>query len=142
MDKAHVQVNSVASKGVVSKLSYRAKRPFVITADLGHNIFEVQLYDDATASKCKYKNTELYLLPPALFPSQPLDTIDQCYLSSTHVPIVNPLKKSMKIELYNKWLCMYNSPTPIHSTIANKPSSELDTLVFLPHPAKSYPTNT
>ena len=40
--KAHVQVNSVTSKGVVGKLSYRAKGPFIITADLVHNSFEVK----------------------------------------------------------------------------------------------------
>ena len=57
--KAHVQVNSVASKGVVSKLSYRAKGPFAITADLGHNSFEVQRYDNPSSAKRKYKNTEL-----------------------------------------------------------------------------------
>ena len=43
--KAHVKVNSVASKGFVSKLSYKAKEPLVITADLGNNSFEVQSYD-------------------------------------------------------------------------------------------------
>ena len=53
--KSHVQVNSVASKGVVSKLSYRAKGPFTITADLGKNSFEVQQYDDPSSSKKKYK---------------------------------------------------------------------------------------
>jgi len=36
---------------------------------------------------------------------------------------------------------MSNSSEPTHSTIVNKPSSEL-MLAFLSHPAKSYPTNT
>ena len=133
--KAHVQFNSVVSKGVVSKLSYKAKGPFVVTNDLGNNSFEFQSYDDPTSSKRNYKNTELYLLPPALFPSHPLDTIDQRYLNSSHAPIANPLKKSMKIELYNdKWLSMPNTSTPTYSTIVNQPSSELDNLAFLPHP--------
>ena len=49
----------------------------------------------------------------------------------------------MKTELYNnKWLRISNSLTPTCSTIVNKPSSKLDTLSFLPHPAKSYPANT
>ena len=43
--KAHVQVNSSASKGIVSKLCYKSKGPFIITADLGHNSFEVQRYN-------------------------------------------------------------------------------------------------
>ena len=42
MVKAYVQVQSIAKRGIVGKLSYHAKGPFIITADLGHNIFEVQ----------------------------------------------------------------------------------------------------
>ena len=74
--KAHVQVNSVASKDIVSKLSYTSKRTFVITSDLGNNSFEVKLYNNPASSLRTYKNTELYLLPPDLFPTHPLDTID------------------------------------------------------------------
>jgi len=132
----------LASKGVVSKLSYRAKGPFSITADLGKNSFEVQQYDDPSSSKRKYKNTDIYLLPPALFPLQLFDTIEQRYLNSTYDPIVNPLKKSTKIELYSeKWLRKPNSSTPTHSTIVDKPSSNLDARAFLPHP-DIFPTIT
>ena len=66
--KAHVQVKYVAGKGIVSKLSYQAKGPFVMTKDLGNNSFEVQCYDKPDGPFRKYKNTELYLLPPELFP--------------------------------------------------------------------------
>ena len=68
--KAHVQVQSNADNGVVGKLSYRARGPFIITTDLGGGSFEVQRYGDTAAATRKYKNTELYLLPPALFPSE------------------------------------------------------------------------
>ena len=116
--KAHGQINSVASKGVVSKLSYDAKGSVTITIDLGNNSFEVQQYDDPSSSKRKYKNTELYLLPSALFPSQPLDTVNQRYLNSTHASIVDPLKQLMRIEIYNKkWLRKPNSSTPTCSSI-------------------------
>jgi len=88
------------------------------------------------------KNTDIYLLPPALFPLQPFDTIEQRYLNSTYDPIVNPLKKSMKIELYNeKCLRKPNSSTPTHSTIVDKPSSNLDARAFLP-PPDIFPTIT
>ena len=39
--KAHVQVNSISEKRIVSKLNYKAKDPFTITADLGNNSVEV-----------------------------------------------------------------------------------------------------
>ena len=33
--KAHVQLQSTADRDILSKLSYKAKVPFVITVDLG-----------------------------------------------------------------------------------------------------------
>ena len=103
--KAHIQVQYFVGKGVVIKLSYRAKGPFVIIAALGRNSYEVQRYGKPKSATHKYKNTELCLLPPALFPLNPLDTVNQRYLSSTHTPICNPLMKSLQIELYNNtWL--------------------------------------
>ena len=101
MVKAHVQVQSRAVTGLVGKLIYRAKGPFIITKYLENNSFEVQRYGSPESATRKYKNNELYLLPPALFPSEILDTIDQQYFDSKHAPVVSPLLKSMCIELYN-----------------------------------------
>ena len=100
----------------------------------------MQPYDNANAAKRKYKNTELYLLPPALFPVHPLDTIDQRYLDSEHSPVVNPHMRSMKVELYNdKWLQGKGAITPTSSTIIDKPSSVFDHAAFAKHPDTSYP---
>ena len=52
--KAHIQVQYNATKGVVSKFSYRSRGPFVITKDIGHNSFEVQRYDEPSLAKRKY----------------------------------------------------------------------------------------
>ena len=41
------------------------------------------------------------MLPPSLFPYEPLDTMDQRYLDLSHAPIVSPLKQALDIELYN-----------------------------------------
>ena len=57
--KYRVQTQSIVKRGIVGKLSYGAKGPFIITADLGNGSFEVQRYDDPTSAKRKYKNTEL-----------------------------------------------------------------------------------
>ena len=93
--KAHVQVQSQAESGTVGKLSYCARGPFVIIQDLGNTSFEVRRYYEPSSAVRKYKNTELYLLPPALFPSEGQDTIDQRYLNSTNAPIVSSLLKPM-----------------------------------------------
>ena len=130
--KAHVQVNSNAKTGTVKKLSYRARGPFKITKALGHNSFEVQKYGDPSSATRQYKGTELYLLPPALFPSEPLDTIDQRYLNYDYAPVQSPLKKSMQIELYNT---TYFQPRPpkTKSPHVNKPSTYVDSVAFESH---------
>lgn len=99
--KAHVQVNSKAATGEVGKLSYQAKGPFQISKIMGHNSYEVKRYNDLESASRKYKGTELYLLPPAIFPHEPLDMMDERYLNYSHAPIVSPLKKSLCIEMYN-----------------------------------------
>ena len=139
--KAHVQVQSRADTGVVGKLSYRARGPFVITTDLGNGSSEVQRYGDSTSATRKYKNTELYLLPPALFPSEPLDLLDQKYLDCNHAPIVSPLLKPMQIELYNdKWLDSKQAKIKTKSTHVDLPSNDLDSLAFKPHSKPTIPT--
>ena len=100
--KVHVQVQSRSDRVLVEKLSYRARGPFIIIKDLGNNAFEVYCYGVENSATRKYKNTELYLLPPALFPSEVLDTIDKRYLDSKHFPMVSPLLKPMRIELYDE----------------------------------------
>ena len=56
----------------------------------------------------------LYPLLPSLKPCEPcepLDTIDTQYLNQSHIPLINPLKKDLYIELYNdKW---FNKPLEI-----------------------------
>jgi len=91
--------------------------------------------------KRKYKNTELYLLPPSFFSVDLLDTIGQRYLTSKYAPVVNPLKRSIKIELYNnKYLREKSKNTPTYFKINDKPSSLLDHIAFHPHPYTSYPS--
>ena len=132
--KAHVEVQSSADTGVVGKLSYRARGPYIITQDLGNNSFEVQRYGEEGSATRKYKNTELYLLPPALFPTEVLDTMDQRFLDCNHAPVVSPLLKPMRIELYNdKWLQPHGNDLNTTSPHTNLPSSELDAIAFAPH---------
>ena len=84
-------MQSNATKGVVGKLSSRAKGPFVITKDLSYNIFKVQQYNEPSSTKQKYKTVNCMYCHLRYFPSDPLDTIAQRYLNKKYTTIVNPL---------------------------------------------------
>ena len=73
---AHVHVQSNTSKGQVSKLSYQARGPFKIISYLGQQSFEIQKLDKPDSAIRKYKSADLCLLPPSLFPPEPLDLMD------------------------------------------------------------------
>ena len=91
-------------------------------------------YNDDTSVKRKYKTTELYLLPPALYPSSPLDTVDQRYLDSRYTPIVNHLKPPLRIEFYNDtWLQSSSSNVQTASSIIDQPSIESDNVAIDKH---------
>ena len=59
---------------------YRARGSFQVTEDLGSDSYHAKRYNDANSAVMKYKGIDLYLLPPAIFPSDPLDIIDMRYL--------------------------------------------------------------
>ena len=97
--KAHIQVKSKSDRGEVGKLSYRACGPFQIVEVLGNYSYHVQQYNDTDSAIRKYKSTDLYLLPTAIFTSNPLDTMDVSYLNDLNEPIVFLLKQPLKIEM-------------------------------------------
>jgi len=74
-------VQSKLGNGEVGKLPYKVRRPFQIVEDLGNNSYHVQRYNYADSVVRKHKGTDLYLLPPAILPSDPVDTMDVRYLN-------------------------------------------------------------
>ena len=122
------------------KLSYQAKGPFIIIEDLKHDSYSVRRYNHPESSVRKYKAQDLYLLPPHLFPSEELDTMDVRYLNYSHAPVPSPLKKPLCIELYND---VYFPPSKsIIDTTTDQPSTSLDSLAFQPHPLPATTTNS
>ena len=110
--------------GEVGKLSYTARGPFIIVEVLGGDSYHVQRYNDKSSAIRKYKGTDLYFLPPAIFPSDPLDTMDVRYLNYSNAPIVHPLKKALKIEVYNDMF--FDKPPVLQSESTDKFSCQLD----------------
>ena len=123
--KAHVQVQSNSEKGDVKKLSYQARGPFRIIKVLDANSYIVQRYNDPSSASRKYKGTELYLLPPSLFPHEPLDTMDERYLNSSFAPVVSPLKKPFQISLYDD-IYFPSSSHIIKQPFLDQPSCGID----------------
>ena len=130
--KAHVQVQSIAAKGQVAKLSYQARGPFKIITDLGQQSYEVQRHDKPDGAVRKYKSADLYLLPPSLYPPEPVDTMDQRYLNYENAPIVSPLRKPLGIELYNE-VHFHPKPPKTTSLTVNKPCCKVDEQAFASH---------
>ena len=140
--KAHVQVKSNANQGDVKKLSYQSRGPFQIAKILGNNSYKVKRYNKPDSAVCKYKGRNLYLLPPAIFPRDPLDITDQQYLNYDHAPVISLLKKKMNIKLYNY---TYLSAKVQHTFSSNSNHIYLafiDTIAFKLHKTKPTITTT
>ena len=134
--KAHVQVQSKLDNGEVGKLSYRARGPFQIIEDLGSDSYHVKRHNNANSVGRKDKGTDLYLLPPAIFSSDPLDTMDMRYLNYFNAPVISPLNKTLKMEIYNN-----KQPT---SQFVSKDvvSCQLDELALQSHTTPKLPSIT
>ena len=81
------------------KKIYQIRGDFCIANICAANSYEVHQYDNFLSAVRKYKGTELYLLPPSLFPHEPLDTMDERHLNATHAQMMSPLKRPLHTEL-------------------------------------------
>ena len=68
-------------------------------AFLGNDSYKVQRYNEPESAIRKYKSSDLYPLPPYIFPHEPVNTMDVLFLNYSQAPLVSPLQKSMKIEM-------------------------------------------
>ncbi len=130
---ARVVVQSQAQHGTVQKLSYQAKGPFQITALLDGDSFEVQRYGDDSSARRKYKGSDLFLLPPAIFPNDPLDTTDNRYLNFDHIPLVDPLNSALRIDLHND--TYFSMEGKQHILQKNSPATPINDVAFSWHDA-------
>ena len=128
MVKARVQVQLKLDNKEVGKLLYRARVLFQIVEDLRSDSYHVKRNNDANYTVRKCKGTDLYLLPPAIFPSDPLDTMNARYLNYSNTPVISPLKKALKIEMYND--TYFNKQPTSQFVSKNFVSCQLDDLAL------------
>ena len=64
-------------------------------------MYELQWYNKPESKIQKYKSTGLYLLYPYIFPHEPVNTLDARFKNYSQAPLVSPLHKKTKTEIYN-----------------------------------------
>jgi PAS domain-containing protein len=117
-----VQVQSNANLDRVAKLSYRLRGPMIVKEVLGNGAYSVTRLDNPDGLQRKYHAQDLSLLPPVLWPVEPLDGPDLRYLNSNHAPLPHPLAQPFNIKLYNElWLSDPIPSGPPH-LVATRPA--------------------
>ena len=107
---ARTAIQSDLIKNNVAKLSYSVRGPFQIIRKTGLGSYFVRKLNKLDSPELNFMARDLYSLPSSLRPCEQVDSTDTRYLNQTHAPLVNPLKRSLHIELYNeKW---FSKPVP------------------------------
>ena len=101
-----VQVHSNAAAGTVKKLSFQRRGPYVVVSTNGKGAYNVRyMYGPVNGSTKKYRGEDLNLLPPALYPCEPIDCADHRLLGIHHASVDNPFQHHLGIEGFNiQWL--------------------------------------
>jgi len=138
--KVHVQVQSSTEQNRVGKLSYKIRGPYQIIKDHGNNSYDIQRYGNPNGAIKKHRACDLYLLPPNLYPSNPLDTMDQRFLNFDHSPVQNPLHRPLRIESRADQFLL--PPTALQVPLQDQPQHPIDIEAITPHhpPSDSPPT--
>ena len=95
-------IQSDKKKDKVGKSCYAVRGLYQIIRTTGHGSHSVRKLHRPDSSELKFMAYDLYPSPPSLKPCALVDTIDTRYLNQSHDPIVNPLNKSLHIQLYNE----------------------------------------
>jgi hypothetical protein len=107
-----VQVNSNAATDTVAKLSYRRRGPYLVVVSHGNGSYDLCKLYDSNSPSVKHLGQHMTILPPALFPCQPLDCADQRFLDLNYAPRIAPLAPHLGIEGYNlHWFDPTNAPS-------------------------------
>ena len=98
---ARTIVQSDNTNDKVAKLCYVVRGSFQIICGTGHGGYIVRKLNNPKYPEFKFISEDHYILSPSLKPCEPVDGSDTPYLNQSYTPIVNPLKKSLNIELCN-----------------------------------------
>ena len=96
-----VAVQSSREKGVIQKLVYQSRGPYVIERVTGYDTYYVRRYGKPQSALQKFMSSDLFLLPPQILPCEHVDTPSLRYLNSDFAPLRHPFSKNFDIESYN-----------------------------------------
>ena len=96
-----VAVQSSREKGVIQKLVYQSRGPYVIERVTGYDTYYVRRYGKPQSALQKFMASDLYMLPPQILPCEHVDTPTLRYLNSDFAPLRHPFSKNFDIEGYN-----------------------------------------
>ena len=98
---ARTAIQNDLSKHQVAKLSYSIRDLFQTIRNTGFGSHFDRKLNKPDSPELKFVAYYLRPLPPSLKPCESIDSIDLRYLNHVHAPLVNPLKKTLDIKLYN-----------------------------------------
>jgi hypothetical protein len=104
---------------------------------LGHGAYLLARFDNPDGPCRKYHAQDISLLPPMLWPVEPLDGPDLRYLNSNHAPLPHPLAEPFKIKLYNEMWFSDPLPTRPPQLVATQPEVSETANIHLPSPNAS-----
>ena len=100
----HSEIQSKKEKKIVAILLYQTRRPYVIISKASVGTYNCRKYGKPNGSIKRFHMEDLYLLPPTIYPTEPVDTADLRYLNSDFAPLHHPFSKTFDIEAYNnRW---------------------------------------
>ena len=83
---------------------YQTQGPYVIISKASLGTYNCRKYGNPDGSIKQFRTEDLYLLPPAIYPSEPIDTAGLRYLNSDFALLHHPFSKTFDIEAYNtRW---------------------------------------
>ena len=118
-----VQVHSNAATGTVGKLSFQRRGPFIVTSANGKGAYYVRyMHGPVNGPTRKYRGEDLNLLPPILYPCEPVDCADHRLMGIHHAAVDNPFQHHLGIEGFNVHWLDGSATSAMPPSVANPPA--------------------
>ena len=98
---AQIVVHSKKKSVVVGKLIFQTRGPYIILEQSSFGAYNCRKYGKPKGAIKKFRTEDLYMLPPAVYPSEPCDTPDLQYFNTDSSPLRHSFAKDFNIEAYN-----------------------------------------